>query len=85
MKRGKYKALDELFVAVSKEYSVKPEVVNNVYNSVFGFMGKIIKGLPEIKKMGIEDVGKLEANFYIPKFARFFLDLKKVSKKLIKN
>jgi hypothetical protein len=86
MKKDKYKSLEELFSTVSKEYGVDVDIVNRVYESVFKFMGSVIKGLPEIKSMEIKDIGKLEVNFYIPKFARFFIDLKKVKRKLrIKN
>ena len=71
---SKYKSLDNLFISIGEKYQVSPIVVNKVYESVFSFIKKTIKELPEIKELSVEEMKALKSNFYISKFARFFID-----------
>jgi hypothetical protein len=37
--------------------------------------------LPELKELSIEELGLLKTDFYVPRFCRFFVDLKAVKDK----
>jgi len=56
-------------------------VAKKVYESVFSLMRQVIKELPELHETSIEEMKQLRTNFFLPKFARFFIDIDKISKK----
>jgi len=81
MKLTNYKSLNDLFVTLGNKHHRSPEVIKKVYDSVFSFMKVTVKGLPELKGLPVENIAELGTNFFIPKFCRFFIDLKKLRKK----
>ena len=81
MKKNNYKSLNNLFITVGNNHNVSPAVVKEVYRSVFNLMKATIRELPDLREISVEDIAKLRTNFYIPKFARFFIDLEKIKVK----
>ena len=81
MRLSNYPSLDELFIRVGKNHSVSPVVVKKVYESVFSFIRETLREMPNLRETSIEDMEKLKSNFYIARFARFFIDIEKIRKK----
>ena len=78
----KYNSLDTLFVTLGEKHNVSPSVVKKVYESVFSFIHKTIKELPELKNLSSKELDELDrSNFYISNFCRFFIDVERIKNK----
>ena len=74
-------SLNQIFQEVAHKHETTPEVVEKIYNSMWAFMRKTIKELPDLKKLSTEELNDLKTNFYIPNFGRLYVDVNKVKKK----
>jgi len=66
---------------VGVQMNLPPAVVKKVYESVFSMMRHVIKEMPNLKDVDVDDMKELRTNFFIPKFARFYIDIEKIRKK----
>jgi len=81
----RYKSLDDLMEEAGRRFDVSPAVAGKVYESVFSLMRNTVKELPDLGKTSSSDLEGLRTNFFVPRFCRFFIDLKKKRFKEIKN
>ena len=83
----KSKGLEELFLKVAQKHQIDADVVETVYQSMWGLMRKVIRELPELRKMTYKELKEFKENkdvrssFYIPNFGKFFIDLKRAEYK----
>ena len=71
----------ELLVATAKKHEIDVDIVKHVYLSIWGLINKVIRELPDLRDLSIEEIDQLDTDFHIANFGRFYIDLKKVETK----
>jgi len=79
--KNSYKSLDNLFTTVGNNHNTSPAVVKKVYESVFSLIRDVLRGLPDMDSITVDEMKDLRTNFYMSKFGRFYIDIEKIRKK----